>query len=39
LATLAVGALRNSRRAGHGLADQARRADVCLSEYGEKGGL
>ena len=33
LATLTVGSLRNSRRAGSGLADQARRAGLALSEH------
>ncbi len=34
LATVLVGALRNARRAGAGLAEQARLADLALAEYG-----
>ncbi len=39
LATLAVGALRNSRRAGVGLADQARNADSSLGRYMTRSGF
>jgi serine phosphatase RsbU (regulator of sigma subunit) len=39
LATLAVGALRNARRAGVGLADQARKADASLGQYIDTGGF
>lgn len=35
LATVLVGALRNSRRAGLGLAEQAHRADRALADYGQ----
>jgi serine phosphatase RsbU (regulator of sigma subunit) len=38
LATLVVGALRNARRAGAGLAEQARRADASLDRYANGGG-
>ena len=38
LATLVVGALRNARRAGLGLAEQARNADASLDRYGDRGG-
>ena len=37
LATLVVGALRNARRAGLGLAEQASRADSGLSQHAKKG--
>ena len=39
LATLAVGALRNARRAGVGLADQARNADASLGHYVNTDGF
>ena len=39
LATLAVGALRNARRAGVGLAEQARNADASLGHYIDTGGF
>lgn len=39
LATLVVGALRNERRAGHGLAEQARAADASLRHHGKAGGF
>jgi serine phosphatase RsbU (regulator of sigma subunit) len=39
LATLAVAALRNARRAGVGLADQARNADASLGHHLDKGGF
>jgi serine phosphatase RsbU (regulator of sigma subunit) len=39
LATLAVGALRNTRRRGGTLADQARNAHEALVEYAEKRGF
>jgi serine phosphatase RsbU (regulator of sigma subunit) len=38
LATLVVGALRNARRAGAGLAEQARNADASLDHYADSGG-
>lgn len=38
LATVVVGALRNARRAGGGLAEQARNADASLDRYGDMGG-
>ena len=38
LATLVVGALRNARRAGAGLAEQAHNADASLGRYADKGG-
>ncbi|MFD3568000.1 PP2C family protein-serine/threonine phosphatase [Streptomyces sp. NPDC058671] len=37
LATLVVGALRRARRAGAGLAEQARQADQAMREHGRKG--
>ncbi len=37
LATVLVGALRNARRAGAGLADQARRANRDLEKYAQNG--
>lgn len=37
LATLLVGALRRARRAGAGLADQARDADRAMREHGRQG--
>ncbi|WP_185035777.1 PP2C family protein-serine/threonine phosphatase [Streptomyces candidus] len=37
LATLAVGALRGARRAGEGLAEQARQADLALVDHGRQG--
>ena len=37
LATLVVGALRNARRAGLGLTEQASRADSCLSQHAKRG--
>jgi serine phosphatase RsbU (regulator of sigma subunit) len=39
LATVLVGALRNARRRGVGLADQARLADAALSEHARDGGF
>ncbi|MGZ6576352.1 MAG: PP2C family protein-serine/threonine phosphatase [Solirubrobacteraceae bacterium] len=39
LATLTVGALRNARRAGVGLAEQARNADASLGQYIDAGGF
>jgi serine phosphatase RsbU (regulator of sigma subunit) len=39
LATLVVGALRNARRAGFGLADQARSADASLGQHVEPGSF
>lgn len=39
LATLVVSALRNARRAGVGIAEQARRADASLSHYGASGNF
>ena len=38
LATLVVGALRNTRRAGLGLAEQAHNADASLARYSDGGG-
>ncbi len=38
LATLVVSALRNARRAGAGLAEQAHNAAVSLDRYASKGG-
>ncbi|WP_037684325.1 PP2C family protein-serine/threonine phosphatase [Streptomyces griseus] len=37
LATLLVGALRRARRAGAGLAEQARQADQAMREHGRQG--
>ncbi|MGW9493776.1 PP2C family protein-serine/threonine phosphatase [Streptomyces prasinus] len=37
LATLLVGALRRARRAGAGLAEQARQADQAVREHGRQG--
>jgi len=37
LATLAVGALRRARRAGAGLAEQARQADAAVRDHGRGG--
>ncbi len=37
LATLAVGALRRARRAGAGLTEQARQADLAMREHGGQG--
>ncbi|GAA2490350.1 PP2C family protein-serine/threonine phosphatase [Streptomyces gobitricini] len=37
LATLLVGALRRARRAGAGLAEQARQADRAIREHGRQG--
>ncbi|WP_329140435.1 serine/threonine-protein phosphatase [Streptomyces sp. NBC_01476] len=37
LATLLVGALRRARRAGAGLDEQARQADLALREHGRRG--
>ncbi|MFL5859209.1 MAG: PP2C family protein-serine/threonine phosphatase [Solirubrobacteraceae bacterium] len=38
LATLVVGALRNARRAGAGLLEQARNADASLAGYADRRG-
>ncbi len=38
LATLVVGALRNARRAGLGLAEQAHNADASLGRYSDRRG-
>jgi serine phosphatase RsbU (regulator of sigma subunit) len=39
LATVLVGALRNARRAGVGLAVQAHRADAALADHAYRGGF
>jgi serine phosphatase RsbU (regulator of sigma subunit) len=39
LATVLVGALRNARRRGVGLADQARLADEALTSYAQEGAF
>ncbi|WP_420707722.1 PP2C family protein-serine/threonine phosphatase [Streptomyces sp. NRRL F-5135] len=39
LATLLVGALRRARRAGAGLAEQARQADQAVREHGRQGSV
>jgi serine phosphatase RsbU (regulator of sigma subunit) len=39
LATLAVGALRNARRSGAGLVEQARSADDALLAHAQQGGF
>jgi serine phosphatase RsbU (regulator of sigma subunit) len=39
LATVLVGALRNARRAGVGLAEQAQRANTGLADHAQRGGF